>query len=749
MEQDVIQLNINMVWITISAALVMLMQAGFTALESGMTRAKNSINVAMKNITDFVLSVLIFWFVGYGLMFGDDINGLFGNSGFMLIGLKEPEDYASFTFQATFAGTAATIVSGAIAERMRFISYAIVSIILTAVIYPVSGHWIWGDGGWLAEKSMVDFAGSTVVHSLGGWVGLAGALMLGPRIGRFNEDGKINKIHGHSLIIAVVGVLILWFGWFGFNGGSTLTGDRSIAIIIANTMLSAAAGGLSCFLICLLATGGEIHIEKLLNGIVAGLVGITAGCAVVEPTGAVLVGITSGAIVYVSEEIVLRIFRIDDPVNVIAAHGVAGAWGTLALCLFAPTENLPLKDTWDQFEVQLIGVLAVFGWGFGTGLVMFWILRSMNFLRVTPEAEKLGLNIHEHGASSSLADTMEAMQSIIVAYGKNDSTADLTRRIEIEVGTEAGDIAELFNKLLDNFQLTIKNIKQAIHEIDEASALMARSSDEMEQDVKLHDDYLITMATAIREMTQTIHEVAESTSKTAVEAQSTSGEVEVGESEIMQTIRRVGGAAKEIAHANEVITRLKKDSGDISTILDTINGIAEQTNLLALNAAIEAARAGDSGRGFAVVADEVRSLSRKTRDATEMIESMIDNLQQGAAQASEVIITSREKIETALTSVNLSGGALTKIREMVNNIELMSQSIAAATEEQSMMTTQISSNMNEIEETSQHSKNRATQAAKTSTILASLATTLKEMVGGLYVGEEMVKAESLLEEMKV
>lgn len=748
MEQEIIQLNLNIVWITISAALVMLMQAGFTALESGMTRAKNSINVAMKNITDFILSVLIFWFVGYGLMFGEDVNGMLGNSGFMLIGLKEPEDFASFTFQATFAGTAATIVSGAIAERMRFISYAIVSIILTAVIYPLSGHWIWGDGGWLAEKSMVDFAGSTVVHSLGGWVGLAGALLLGPRIGRFSEDGKVNKIQGHSLIIAVVGVLILWFGWFGFNGGSTLTGDRSIALIITNTMLAASAGGISCFLICLIVTGGEIHIEKLLNGIVAGLVGITAGCALVEPTGAVLVGISSGAIVFISEEIVLRVFKIDDPVNVISAHGVAGAWGTIALCLFAPTENLPLKDAWAQFEVQLIGVLAVFGWGFGTGLLMFWVLRNMNFLRVTPEAEKLGLNIHEHGATSSLADTMEAMQSIIVAYGESDSSADLTQRIEIEVGTEAGDIAVLFNQLLDNFQLTIKNIKQAIHEIDDASVLMARSSEEMELDVKVHDEYLTTMGTAIREMTKAIHDVAESTSKTAVEAQSTSEELETSESELKQTISRVSGAAQEIAHANDVISRLKQDSSDITTILDTINGIAEQTNLLALNAAIEAARAGDSGRGFAVVADEVRSLSSKTRDATTMIESMIDKLQQGATQASEVIVTSRDKIEEALDRVSVSGESLSRIRQMVSNIHLMGQSIATATEQQSVMTARISTNMSEIEATSQHSQSRATEAAKTSTILASLATTLKEMVGGLYVGEDSIENQSLLKDVK-
>ena len=246
-------------------------------------------------------------------MFGDSVAGGFiGFNGFALSGLSTPMDYAGFVFQATFAGTAATIISGAVAERMRFSSYVFVSVIVIAFIYPISGHWIWSGDGWLAQKQMVDFAGSTVVHSLGAWVGLAGAIVLGPRIGRFDENGNPNKIHGHSLVFAVMGVLVLFFGWFGFNGGSTLTGDGSVAIIVANTLLAASAGGISCFLVSMVTSRGEVQIEKLLNGIVGGLVAVTAGCAVLEPIGAVWLGLSAGVIVYYAEEIVLRVFKVDD-----------------------------------------------------------------------------------------------------------------------------------------------------------------------------------------------------------------------------------------------------------------------------------------------------------------------------------------------------------------------------------------------------------------------------------------------------
>ena len=737
MEENVAQVNLDIVWVIICAAMVMLMQAGFTALESGLTRAKNSINVAMKNITDFILAVLIFWFIGYGIMFGETFSGLWGTTGFTLSGLDQPGDFASFVFQATFAGTAATIVSGAVAERMKFVAYAALSVILTAFIYTVSGHWIWASGGWLAEMSMVDFAGSTVVHSLGGWVGLAGALLLGPRAGRFSNNGSVNKIHGHSLILAVVGVLVLWFGWFGFNGGSTLSGDVSIAKIVANTMLSASAGGISCFLVSMLFTSGEIQIEKMLNGIIGGLVGVTAGCAVLDTTGAVLIGLTSGIIVYFSEEFVLRTLKIDDPVNVISAHGVAGAWGTIALCFFAPTENLPLQSTWAQFQVQALGVVAVFIWGFGTGLLLFAAFRSFDFLRVTPEAEHKGLNSHEHGASTGLADTMQAMETVIKAHKEEGQIADLTQRVDVEVGSEAGDIATMFNRVLDTFHDTISQIKEGALEIEEASSLMAESSAEMDKEAAEQRTNTKFVSNAIQEITTTIKDVAKSTAETAAKSQEATDRIAKGKEVLSTTIHSVNNMSEKINDAFHVIQELNVDSENISSILQTITGISEQTNLLALNAAIEAARAGEAGRGFAVVADEVRSLSSKTKTATEEIREMIDRIQSRAAKASQVINSSHQQAQSTVTKANQSDQSLNEISNLVYDIYDMAHAIASATEQQNVMTGEIEKNIVHFDAATEHAVERAQKASTVGSMLAKLSAQLKTLIEGMHVENEV------------
>jgi len=469
-----VQSNLDMVWVMVCAALVMFMQAGFTALESGLTQAKNSINVAIKNITDFIISVLAFWAVGYAIMFGVSSGGLLGTSGFTLSGMTEASDFASFAFQATFAGTAATIVSGAVAERTKFLAYVLVAVFTTCVIYPISGHWIWNADGWLAQQGMIDFAGSTVVHSLGAWVGLAGAVVVGPRLGVFGKDKKITKIQGHSLVLAVVGVLILWFGWFGFNGGSTLTGDASIAKIIANTMLSAGAAGLSCFFISMVMhERREINVEKLLNGVVGGLVAITAGCAVVEPAGAVAIGFTAGAVLYCAEWVILNTMRVDDPVNVVAAHGICGALGTIMLVFFADETALVNGSVIEQLMVQLTGVFAVFVWGFGLGYLVFALLKAFGALRVPPEDEERGLNVSEHGASSALLDMQDAMQFII-------KDGDLTRRVTVERGSEFERLGVIFNLFLDSYERAISDIKSASGQLNDYAHEMTKASDELE-----------------------------------------------------------------------------------------------------------------------------------------------------------------------------------------------------------------------------------------------------------------------------
>ncbi|TBR45078.1 ammonium transporter [Marinomonas agarivorans] len=730
-----VQANLDIIWILIAASMVLLMQAGFTALESGVTRAKNTINVAMKNITDFIASVLIFFFVGYSLMFGSSVfGGLFGFDGFALANLSTPMDYAGFVFQATFAGTAATIISGAVAERMRFFSYVIVSVIVVALIYPISGHWIWAADGWLAEAQMVDFAGSTVVHSLGAWVGLAGALVLGPRLGRFDENGKPNKIHGHSLVFAVMGVLVLFFGWFGFNGGSTLAANSSVAIILANTILAASAGGMSCFVVSMFASRGEVQIEKLLNGVIGGLVAVTAGCAVLEPSGAALLGLFAGVIVYYAEEIILHVFKIDDPVNVIAAHGVAGAWGTLALAFFAPAANLPLGNAFDQFLVQAQGVFAVMAWGLGTGFVLFKLLSILNVLRVSPEAENMGLNVHEHGATSGLMETMNTMKNIVAANNGNGES-DLTKRVAVESGTQEGDVAYLFNELIRAFHNTILEIKNSSLEISDAARVMQKTSQELDSDAESQRHHIGEITESISSMSGTFNEVVTNTTQTAEATKQAANQIDEMQNAMTYTFSSVKKLANGIDDSHRVINELLEQNDAISSILETINGISEQTNLLALNAAIEAARAGEAGRGFSVVADEVRLLSQKTSESTHTIKSLIDRLQESSEKAAISMNTSKEVAGDTVIKTEETSKNLTSVGKMIQNIDAMTNVIAAMTEQQSNASNEIAEKMQDIESLTNNATNRAATAYKTSDMLSHLSNKLDVQVSGMKVSE--------------
>ena len=399
--KEELQTNLNIVWTCIAAFLVFFMQAGFAMVETGFTRAKNAVNIIMKNLMDFSVGSIVFFLVGFGLMFGKT-NGLFGTTLFGLSGV-EPGGHWNWTFlifQTVFAATAATIVSGAMAERTKFIGYLAYSFFICLFVYPIFGSWAWGGlldgGGWLEKMGFLDFAGSTVVHSIGGWLALAGAIILGPRLGKYGSDGKPKAILGHNIPLASLGVFILWFGWFGFNAGSTTTGEGSIGYIAVTTNLAAAGGAVAALWtswVLLKKPDGSMA----LNGALAGLVSITAPCDGVSPMGALAIGIVGGILVVISVLFIDRVLKVDDPVGAVSVHGVCGAWGTLSAGLFNMESGLFYGGGFHQLFVQGIGVGTAFIWAFGLGLLLFWAISKTVGLRVSAEEEMKGLDIGEHG----------------------------------------------------------------------------------------------------------------------------------------------------------------------------------------------------------------------------------------------------------------------------------------------------------------------------------------------------------------
>jgi ammonium transporter, Amt family len=380
---------INMMWLATAAALVFFMQAGFALLESGMSRTKNSLNVVMKNYMDVCIGTLVFWAVGYGLMFGTNTSGWFGTDGFFPND-AEPTTWGILLFQTMFAATAVTIASGAMAERTRYGAYLIGALIITGLIYPVVGSWVWNDDGWLAQMGFIDFAGSTVVHSVGAWCALAGILVVGPRLGRFSAQGQPREIRGHNLTLVALGGFILWFGWFGFNGGSTLEASVDIGLINLNTQLAAASGAVATVLLATLRRR-PVLLTETVNGSLAGLVGITAGCATMAPGYAILTGLIAGVVCVFGQQLLLKM-KLDDVVGAVAVHGFAGAWGTIAAGIFF-IDN-PFNST--IILVQVIGVISAFAWTFLCALVMYLLIALFFGLRSSAMHEQRGLDLTEH-----------------------------------------------------------------------------------------------------------------------------------------------------------------------------------------------------------------------------------------------------------------------------------------------------------------------------------------------------------------
>jgi Amt family ammonium transporter len=417
--------SVNVIWVLVAAALVFFMQAGFAMVETGFTRAKNAGNIIMKNLMDFALGTPIYWLLGFGIMFGGS-GALIGGFDPMVRGdysgiLPSGVPLAAFLiFQTVFAATAATIVSGAMAERTKFASYCIYSMVISAVIYPVSGHWIWG-GGWLAQMGFHDFAGSTAVHMVGGVASLVGAKILGPRIGKYDKKGNPQAIPGHSLTLGALGVFILWFCWFGFNGGSTVsaTGDdvlASMGNIFVTTNMAAATASIAVMCITWIRYK-KPDVSMTLNGSLAGLVAITAGTDWVTPFGAAIIGIIAGFAVVFGIEFIDKVLKIDDPVGAIGVHGVNGALGTILVGLFAKDGGLFYGGGTSLLVTQIIGVVSVMAWVAVTMTIAFYLIKLTVGLRVSREEEIEGLDIHEHGLVSAYADFAPTVD-MITEYNK-------------------------------------------------------------------------------------------------------------------------------------------------------------------------------------------------------------------------------------------------------------------------------------------------------------------------------------------
>lgn len=459
---------IDTFWLVFGIALVFLMQSGFLMLEVGLTRAKNSGNIIMKNTLDFAMGSLAYLIVGYGLMFGASKAGFFGGDGFLGLGILNyggaetaAGAIAFFIFQTMFCATAATIVGGAMAERTKFGAYLIYCVVISAFIYPISGHWIWG-GGWLSELGFIDFAGSTAVHLVGGLSALIGVLFLGPRIGKYDEKGKPKAILGHSLPLTAVGALLLWLGWFGFNGVSTgaLSGGGAVtaATVIMNTNLAASAGAVATMLFTWFKYK-KPDVSMTLNGALAGLVGITAGCAVVDALGAVIIGIIAGILVVIAVEVIDQKVKADDPVGAIAVHGVCGAFGTLAVGLFAVDGGVFYGGGFEQLGIQALGVIAVTAWIILTVTPLFFIIKKTVGIRVHMEEELQGLDISEHGLVSAYADFAPLSNSIFTTDSEPIDISDVPVNTKKADGSKISKITIVINEnKFDKFKAAMNKI---------------------------------------------------------------------------------------------------------------------------------------------------------------------------------------------------------------------------------------------------------------------------------------------------
>nr|WP_245684770.1 ammonium transporter [Orenia metallireducens] len=716
------EVAIDTVWTLLSAFLVFFMQAGFAMVEAGFTQAKNAGNIIMKNLMDFSVGSLIYWILGFSIMFGVggkfiSFNGLFLKGDFSHLGLDIPLP-AFWLFQVVFAGTAATIVSGAIAGRTKFNAYLICSLVISGFIYPVVGYWIWG-GGWLGD--MIDFAGSTVVHSVGGWAALAGAIVLGPRIGKYNEDGSANKIPGHNLLMAALGVFILWFGWFGFNAGSTLAGTNLDIASIAMTTNLAAAAGASLALLTSWLKSGKADVGMTLNGALAGLVGITAGTASVNDFGAVAIGAMAGVVVVFAMDMIEGLY-VDDPVGAVSVHGVCGIFGTLMVGLFATEGGFFYGGGAGLFLIQLKGVLAVALWTFSLSYILFKLTDLIIGLRVSNEEEIKGLDISEHGSSSypdfgSLSGRV--IEQVLLGLNKM-AEGDFSTQLFLDGLNDSED------KLINVFNRTNRKVKALISDLAKMINTLTSCSEELSSVVEKSNLIAESTVVNIDSMKLGIGQISAGSQEASALSQEAASKTEIGSASLGDAILKMEEINDSVKVGVGAINQLVGNSNEIGDIVKMINDIASQTNLLALNAAIEAARAGEKGRGFAVVAEEIRILSRNTSQATDKIRDLINETQVTSRKSLEAVTDVEEK---ALTGKNVIENAGSVFRDIENCIVDAAANIQASSDDAQGLVVvgeEVESGANDIAVMSQ-------KLRLSSRELMSLAEGLKSSVDGFTV----------------
>ncbi|MAX35891.1 ammonium transporter [Gimesia sp.] len=549
--------QIDILWILVCSIFVLFMQAGFCCLESGLSRSKNSIHVAIKNVVDVSTVGILYWIFGFGLMFGATTGGLIGTTYFPFT--NSGSDIflsAFFLFQLMLCTTAATIASGASAERMRFTAYVILSIVLGGIIYPVFGHWAWTSHfvgkapGWLESLGFRDFSGSTVVHSLGAWAALASIVIIGPRIGKFDQRTSSRKLRGHNLTLATMGVFILWMGWFGFNGGSEFGFTSHVPQIFINTFLASACGAIT-MLIWQYYLRKQIEIEPVLNGLLAGLVASSASCDVVSPASAVVIGIVA-AIVMQAGVRVLDHFQLDDTIGVIPVHGFAGVWGTLAVALFIPAEFLA-HSRLEQFLVQLLGCAVCFIWCFSFCWITLRVISKYIRLRATEDEEKQGLNMAEHGATSEMYELLNLMELHI--KGNSHLGEDLDENSDVGlIARQYNRVTQIRDLALNELKDRTENLELTRRELEEKAERLKQANTDAEAASRAKSEFLANMSHEIR---TPMTAVLGYTDLLLEESWGRPGSIE-----LLDVIKRNGNYLLELI--NDILDLSKIESGNLS-----------------------------------------------------------------------------------------------------------------------------------------------------------------------------------------